>query len=390
MTENLSNFKKQVDELAVTLDEAKHDVARLQKTLRSRGELFEISSMMVGTILSEHKEFEARLRKYLLEKVDLAKFMASRFNTDTSDTIFLESGSTGAWLAWRFRKKADVYKKLLANKMFVTNNTICSVLLDNLAPVWQMEGWRESKYSGVFSFRSKREQARREKTGLEFDTLHERFGSAELDRLVLNASTFSFIIGPSVNGWQNALFKAVAYNVKKPIDVALPFGKLITNLGEPSDGKMKGPMNSLYWHLSNCFAVFSLPEEDEGAYKGKILPDLEALGEERSAMGYMGRKPFKLGYARTWLELCQRQKSDLRIWIACREETRDHKKLMAHIEDVNKQLQHIKAGFLWGGVLKQTYKSRNCLIEGFSPQPIDSTKSLPTIINLEPKTKAAV
>lgn len=273
------------DKLQGLVDDLDDQIQTLRAALRKMNPeddtLEALLEAMAAPLLTEGAVFPKRLSEDVRIVVPLTEYYAAE-GIGTDEVLFFESGTTPAWLAIMLAAQENVQLKSV-----VTNNRAVSDVLCSLRKVWETEGWADTKYWGVFPFNS-------DPTDLLSDELHlqqlHTVLSSRVDRLVLDASRFSFLLGPTVNSWQNVCYKAAAYNVRKPVDLLLPVRKIISKAGTPNGADRANEQATLCWHLTNCYTVFDVPQF-EGAHRNtEIIPDIDNLNRQGTGIGRFPRR----------------------------------------------------------------------------------------------------
>lgn len=182
---NLRDIASQLEEYVGELREV---AAMLSKKGTATGRL---ATAMTAPLRRRDVVFVKRLEEQFREITVLSRYYMEHLPND-QQTLFFEAGSTPALLAMSLAEAGQGKVKTA-----VTNNKAVADVLCPLTKVWQTEGWAETKYYGVFPF------AWGENDDLEgdeaaFQRLHRTL-SARVDRLVLDASRFNFLVGPTVN-----------------------------------------------------------------------------------------------------------------------------------------------------------------------------------------------
>lgn len=260
-------------------------------------------------------------------------------------SLFLEAGSMPAWLAVAISEQAkngqcegETFAEI------ITNSKAAADVLCPYGPVWITQGWLDTKYYGFFPFN--RERPRGDE--LDADELACRkllaFLRSRVGHLILDASRFSFLLGPTVNSWPNLCYKAVAYNIAKPIDVVLVANKVITKLGTPDDTDPDNERDTLYWHLANCYTVFNVPNWGRTSL-GDVLPNPTAVERQGSWPTHFPGLVATDQLAETWLDLISVNRN-VRVWIGGTS-PQDSERICEHLGALNKCLDALGRNFIW-------------------------------------------
>lgn len=327
----MSKFRKdsgiaKLRDLAYALES---NADELKAIARSLGEGNPAARILISAIteplLAEDALFPKRLAQDMGVVYPLTRYYANQQGT-IGRFPFFESGTTPVWLAINL-----VELETTDFEAVITNNRAVSDVLCSFCRVWETEGWADTKYQGLYPFTSDGSDIDRDAINLQ--RLHSSLVK-RVDHLVLDASYFSFLVGPTVNSWQNVCYKAAAYNVDKPIDLLLPDRKLITEVGSPSHVESGEFVNTLSWHLANCFTVFNVPRVGESARI--LLPDIAQLSCKGSGISRFPDVTDLLAMKLTWLDVAA-SNPNLRVWVGCPNENRAFA-VKEHLEEVNQVL----------------------------------------------------
>jgi len=224
-----------------------------------------------------------------------------------------------------------------------TNNKAVSDLLCSTCKVWQTEGWADTKYYGVFPFTEDDSDPNHDT--LEFMKLYSALSSAKIDRLFLEASRFSFVIGPTVNSWQNVCYKAAAYNVQKPIELFLEAKKVLQVVGNADDLKSTYPRETLRWHVANCFSVFELPQFQDKTLERVGLSDMQTWKQKGAGTSKFHGAPGVPALARSWVDLVASGR-EIRVWIVSSDPSQ-LQGVQSHLGTLNSAMKGVPKWTAW-------------------------------------------
>jgi len=349
-SENPSDVAKGLAWLADVLDEQVGNIRLIAtKVGRVDSPLGRLILAMASPLLDKDALFPKRLEKLFSDKQALTSHYAKNV-LDTQERVFLESGSMTAVLALAYHEIAAKQRARQAHndvphlKQICTNNRAVADVLCSLCRVWQTPGWADTKYFGVFPFASSNDD-------IHTDQKHFRdlyFSLKDnVDRLVLDASMFSFLLGPTVQSWQNVCYKAVAYNVQKPIDVLIETEKVITEVGDPNETDVKHEKRTLCWHLTHCYTVFKHPSLGDGVSTERVMPDMGSLTmQEGRGIAFFENIADDLQLKKTWLDLVESNRN-IRIWVVSSRKD-EHSRIEEHIRcDLNPYLKALGRTVFW-------------------------------------------
>jgi hypothetical protein len=294
---------------------------------------------------------------------------ATRATETRPPTIFIESGSTCAYISELLRRFAAEQRGKLFRFPIETNNHLTAWLFLNrhlylttpldddvsdLVP-YLFAGRLESKYHGIFPFyRYKSDYyTHDERNGYA----HLRLSLARSDLLLLAASRLSLKYGPLVGSRENAIFKNACYNAcvspidskpGKQIHLFITVQKLVAHNDDnqtkvsqsrgttPSDHELRDFADFHTWgeefnKILNgfCFPVFDLPLDEDGSsgiassgeyppllspFSTDLIPDhLQRLRDGTSVVE-MGEGRFRICH--TWQELFTKAGLTVKIFVA--------------------------------------------------------------------------
>jgi hypothetical protein len=295
--------------------------------------------------------------------------------------IFIESGSTCAYVSEVLRAFAVETSKTLGPFSLTTNNNLTAWLFldsdtrsSSTAPAhststtdagsrlvpYLFAGHLEAKYHGLFPFHKQHRQDRHEEEQQAY--AHLRLALARSDLLLLAASRLSLIHGPLVGSRENAIFKNACYNAcvpkvdgtsTKEIHLFIAVQKLVAHndrnqeLAESNRTKTESPFYGFHsWAeeyrkttIEECFPAFTLRSSDptgglaharharaaEGAIRSPfhslITGDPARLRDGTSAVD-MGTGGFRV--CDTWEELFTKARMTVRVFIAFRGDNNEY------------------------------------------------------------------
>ena len=235
------------------------------------------------------EQISKRTNSNNVQKENLGKFLTSKIfseleNTHDRQSIFIESGSTLAflsgYLACKLEKLAEKkYPEILTNNCF-------TLTAFPLGKVCLTGGRLFPDYFGFFGFISGRRPARQSEEEKqrsfsndeqaadrqEFDRLKKTL--ERVDQIYMTASDFGLLMGPLVGNRANAIFKYCLLNLHegRMIRICLPYSNLHLESSYVFDEKIK----------RNCYSVFNIGSEDHKhnlAFTPQILGDFKFLSD---------------------------------------------------------------------------------------------------------------
>ena len=327
------------DKLGPYVTELSRAIDRGQEAI---GEILEAEA---DILYERHALFPKRFNEVRAIAKPLTDYFANKTLREFDGRVFLEAGTTPAWLAIALANKKKRDAKKFEFKTVVTNNMAVNAVLCALLPVWQIQGWADTKYFGLFPFNEERNRDFEEDSN-SFDRLHREM-KRRVDRLILDASNFSFLFGPTVRSWPNVCFKTVAYNVPAPIDIILPGRKVITELGEINHAEVDEEHDTLYSHIKRCYTVFEPSEELFELDNGHgLVPDRDVYANNRLGAGsnFFSENIRNFELNKTWLDLV-RKNQGIRVWLGGTR--RDLEAIEQHLGLVNQLLRDLRIGLVW-------------------------------------------
>lgn len=285
---------------------------------------------------------------------------ASRVTVNRPPTIFIESGSTCAYVSELLRRLAAEERGNLRLFSIGTNNHLTAWLflnryhylkppLDNdvsaLVP-YLFAGRLESKYHGIFPFYRARnnDYVREERNGYA----QLRLSLARSDLLLLAASRLSLKYGPLVGSRENAIFKNACYNAcvspidrspEKEIHLFITVQKLVAHAKSNQDKVQHPPSAFADFHSWKeehakikggiCFPVFDIPYDgadsstlarigeylpDRSPFSTDLVPDAPQRLRDGTSAVEMGDGRFRICH--TWQELFIKARLTIKIFTA--------------------------------------------------------------------------